>query len=91
VYDYIIATDEGGNGQDDEESRDSGTESEEEDKEGCVSLCISMHSPHSFLISHAFCWNVTYDHDALLSVHVTRNYFTLYTLLSLLSVHVSPP
>jgi len=54
VYDYIITTDEGGNGQDDEESGDSGTKSEEEDEEGCVSLCISMRSPHSFLISHAF-------------------------------------
>jgi len=54
VYNYIIATDEGGNRQDNEESRDSGTESEEEDEEGCVSLCISMHLPHSFLISHAF-------------------------------------
>ena len=54
VYDYIIATDEGGNRHDDEESGDSGTESEEGDEEDCVSLCISMCSPHSFLISHAF-------------------------------------
>jgi len=42
VYDYIIATDEGRNRHDDKESGDSGTESEEGDEEGCVSLCISM-------------------------------------------------
>jgi hypothetical protein len=54
VYDYIIATDEGGNDQEDKESGDSGTESQEEDEEGCMSLRISMRLPHSFLISRTF-------------------------------------
>jgi hypothetical protein len=53
VYDYIIATDEGGNEQD-EESGDSGPESQEEDEKDCASLRISMCQPHPFLIPHAF-------------------------------------
>ncbi|KAH9987765.1 P-loop containing nucleoside triphosphate hydrolase protein [Russula compacta] len=41
VYDYIIATDEGNNEQDEEDNRDSGAECQQGEEEECVSLRIS--------------------------------------------------
>jgi ATP-dependent RNA helicase DDX56/DBP9 len=57
VYDYIIATDEGGNEQDDEESGDPGTESQEGEEE-CASLHVSCARPVLFsfyIITSAQC------------------------------------
>jgi ATP-dependent RNA helicase DDX56/DBP9 len=51
VYDYIIATDEGGSGQDDEDSRDSDAEGQTVEEEDCVSPQTFMRQPYSFLTS----------------------------------------
>lgn len=48
MYDYIIATDEGGSEQDDEDSRDSGTEGPQVEEEDCASQQIFMSLPYSF-------------------------------------------
>ena len=54
MYDYIIATDEGGDEQDDNESGDSGAESQEGREEECASLRIFMVLTYTFLISRSY-------------------------------------
>ena len=54
MYDYIIATDESGNDQDDKESGDADTESQEEDEEDCMSYVFSCACPiHSSFCVHS--------------------------------------
>ena len=48
MYDYIIATDEGGSEQDDEDSRDSGNEDQPVEEEDRTSQQIFMRLPYSF-------------------------------------------
>lgn len=49
MYDYIIATDEGGSGQDDEDNRDSDAEGQTVEGEDRASTQTFLRQPYSFL------------------------------------------